>query len=429
MYPAPDYREAMTSSREYFIFYSLGEVWLPQNALQYFDIVHCDASGGFPNHAAMAVGRGRFFLATYVNPDLLGEEDWAAYAGLLKWARRNQDLLRETVALPGKVEAGEPYAYAHWTVDRGLIVVRNPSNETREYGLKMAEARMPRGLHGAVCFTQYPYRRGLASDLEADGEIRLQLAPWELLYIEVRPRASLREPVALGARWYRDGAGRMSIVPDAGVRKVRILEPGGEREVDATRAHVKLMGAMLGHSVRKAPEADWLRPWFRPRNLPDAAWAELQATPLPTVMFEEECEVYAPEGAASASVLLLVQFPGRRFQPSRCSATVNGKPVQLQERHSAGHIGGHIPKTYSAYTEVLALENEWTWYICEVPAGRSRVRFAGAAADANVKLGLWLWAERDLTKLRRTTDVTCGEPQLPAYREHLERDGICLKRP
>jgi len=62
--PAPDYRESHTTTREYYIFSSLNEVWLPQDALHYFDIVHCDDSGGFPNHAAMAFGRGRFFVST-----------------------------------------------------------------------------------------------------------------------------------------------------------------------------------------------------------------------------------------------------------------------------------------------------------------------------------------------------------------------------
>jgi hypothetical protein len=429
MYPAPDYREAMTSAREYFIFYSLGEVWLPQNALQYFDIVHCDASGGFPNHVAMAVGRGRFFLATYLNPSLLGEADWDIYAGFLKWARRNRDLLRETVVLPGRVEAGEPYAYAHWTPDRGLIVVRNPSNETRKYRVALAEARMPRSLRDAVCFTQYPYRRGLASGIEADGELRMKLAPWELLYVEVRPRARLGEPVALGARWYRDASGRMCIVPDAGAAKVRILEREGEREIAATRARSDMAGEVLRHSIRRVPEAEWLRPWFRPRNISDTAWAKLREAPLSTVSFEVECAVSVPEEVASASVLLLVQFPGRRFQPSRCTAVVDGKPIKLHERHSAGRLGGHIPKTYSAYAEVLTHENEWTWYLCDVPAGHSQVRFTGAAADTNLKTGLWLWAERNLTGLRRTTDVACEDPPLPGYGEHLERDGICLKRP
>ncbi len=94
--PAPDYRESHTNAREYMIFKSLDQVWLPQNALQYFDIIHVDDSEGFPNHAAMAFGRGRFFISTYLNPKLMTNEDWRIYAGLLSWARKNSDILRNT---------------------------------------------------------------------------------------------------------------------------------------------------------------------------------------------------------------------------------------------------------------------------------------------------------------------------------------------
>ena len=85
--PAPDYRESHTNAREFMVFKSLEQVWLPQNAVHYFDIIHVDEREGFPNHAAMAFGRGRFFLSTYVNPKLMNDEDWRIYAGLLRWAR------------------------------------------------------------------------------------------------------------------------------------------------------------------------------------------------------------------------------------------------------------------------------------------------------------------------------------------------------
>jgi len=104
---------------------ALDEIWLPQNAIQCFDIVHCDPAGGFPNHAAMAFGRGRFFVPTYINPKFMTDGDWQVCAGLLKWARRNQDVLQNTTVLTSRVELGEPYAYAHWSGTRGIIAVRN----------------------------------------------------------------------------------------------------------------------------------------------------------------------------------------------------------------------------------------------------------------------------------------------------------------
>jgi Melibiase len=163
--PAPEYRESHTNAREYYIFSSLNEFWLPQNAVHYFDIVHCDSGAGFPNHAAMAFGRGRFFVSTYLNPKFMNEDDWRIYAGLLKWARANRDILRNTRVLPSRVELGEPYAYAHWLGARGILVARNPSNETKEFAIDLARSGAPQELDNAVCYTQYPYRKGIAAGL------------------------------------------------------------------------------------------------------------------------------------------------------------------------------------------------------------------------------------------------------------------------
>ncbi|MCL5745353.1 MAG: hypothetical protein M1541_15740, partial [Acidobacteria bacterium] len=431
MLPAPDYREAATSSRDYFVFYSLDEVWLPQNSLQYFDIVHCNPSGGFPNHVAMAVGRGHFFLATYMNPRHLDEDDYRAYAGLLKWARANQQILRHTTIVTSRVERGEPYAYAHWLDQRGILAVRNPSNETRGYRLELSRAGAPATLSGAVCYTLFPCRRGIADGLNAAGALDLNLAPWETLILEIRPRQSLAEPVAMNARWFRRSGGKMGIVPAPGAGKVRVLSPGGGEQAVRTmaRAPIELRGKATALSTRTAPESQWLKPWFRPRNMSDADWHRVSRIAAPTIFFEQECVVEVPPDVSKATVLLLVAFPGRRFHPSRAEATVNGQPARLEPRHSAGNIGYNIPRTYSAYAQVLPHENEWTWYLCDVPAGTSLVRFQGAAADPSARFGLWLWAERDCSAAQIGIEYPCGEPLLPAHREHIERAGIVLRHP
>jgi hypothetical protein len=205
--PAPEYRDSHTNAREWLIFAGLDEIWVPQNAVQYFDIIHVDGPGGFARHAAMAVGRGRFFLPVYCNPKVMTDADWAVLAGLLKWARANQDVLRQTEILPSRVERGEPYVYAHWLGARGIVVVRNPSNETRELALDLRRAGAPAELTDAVCYTQFPYRRGIGAGLT----LNLSLAPWEVLYLEVVPRAQLKERVVLGGRWYRGANGTTEV--------------------------------------------------------------------------------------------------------------------------------------------------------------------------------------------------------------------------
>jgi hypothetical protein len=412
--PAPDYRESHTTSREYFIFSSLDEVWLPQNAVQHFDIVHCDDDPGFANHAAMAYGRGRFFVSTYVNPKYLSDDDWRICAGLLGWARKNQAILRNTHITTSRVELGEPYVYSHWLGTRGILVVRNPSNDTVNFTLDLGRERAPRELRDAVCYVQYPYRRGVAAGLSADSTVALVLAPWELLFLEIVPRAELREPVALGARWVRGPNGSMRIAPDAGVDSVRLLlAAGGEQTVPATSPDAaKLTGEVTSYAERRLPETEWLK-----RNDKPAA----------TRGFELECSVSIPDGAAG-KVLLLLQFPGREYHPNSCRAAVNGRPVDLRQSSSESRIGFWVGAG-SKWREALPHQSNWHWYIAEAGPGASAVKFTGACAAPECRVGLWAWSERDIAAGAKDVAIECPEPQLPPYRELLERRGICLRRP
>jgi hypothetical protein len=449
MTPAPYYREAQTSAREYFIFRSLDEVWLPQNAVQHFDIVHVDEREGFANHAAMAFARGRFFVPAYINPRLMAEDDWRVLAGLIRWARANRELLRHTVELPSRVELGEPYAYAHWQGVRGVIAVRNPSNENREYVLDLGRAQAPRQLRDAVCYAQYPYRRGIAEKLHAGSTVHLTLAPWELLYLEIVPRSELREPVALGARWFREADGTMALVAGGvGTGPVRVLLPGGgEREVAAPGYRREpLRGELTAHSIRRLGEERWLslfesRPpveLFRYPIDPDSA--AMQALreedkkvavkrKVESVEFEASCRVEIPQGTAHAQVLLLVQFPGRRFRESACTAQLDGREVPLTERNSSAHAGYYVARPENAWRDAAAFESEWCWYLCDVPAGAHELRFHGMAGHESPRLGLWLWGEREVRPIPAGGGLQCPEPALPQVRERWEREGLCLKAP
>jgi hypothetical protein len=416
--PAPDYRESCTNSREWYIFSSLKEVWLPQNALQYFDIVHCDAARGFTNHVATAIGRGRFFLPAYVNPKYVSDEEWATFAGLLRWARSNADVLRNTIVLPSRVEQGEPYAYAHWLGQRGIVAVRNPSNQTQTYRLDLRAAGAPPDLADAVCYTQFPYRKGLAAFLSSTAVVPVRLAPWELLFLEIVPRSGLQEPVALGARWYRDGQGKMRVAPDAGVKRVEVLQPGQA----ATHHDVPLIppsgpaGKVLAHTVKRLPDSEGLKVAGKPR---------------PTAAFDLDCEVAIPDGA-SGKVLLLLEFPGSRHFPSRCTATVNGQMVRLEEISSVGQMGYGVYGTFGTKTfwgGLIPFISEWTWYICPAHAGKSRIRFSGSVALPEARIGAWIWSEGARSVGLRSLPVPASPPQLPQVGDGIERQGVQVLAP
>ena len=378
MGPAPDYRESATNAREYAIFASLDEVWLPQNALQYFDIVHCDDSGGFVNHAAMAVGRGRFFLSTYLNPKFMRAEDWHVYAGLLRWARANREILRETKVMPSRVEEGEPYCYQHWLGKRGVLVVRNPSNEPRPYTLDLPD-------DGTVLYTQFPYRRGVAAD---ESLVTLQLAPWELLFLEAGPRAELREVVALGARWCVGADGRMSVAPDAGVKQVRVLKPGGSEE-----------------------KFD-----VRPRAAAKPS-GEVESFCRHSGGFELACRATVPADT-TGTALLLVEYPGYEHFASECAAVVNSQTAPIEARRSTGHVG--LRRRHPR-------DSTWTWYLCPLKSGEWKLEFHCKTEAKDFRAGLWLWTEAECRG--QPLPVAADAPEMPQYRERIERQGLCLQRP
>ncbi len=414
--PAPDYRESHTNAREYYIFSSQNEFWLPQNAVHYFDIVHCDAATGFPNHAGMAFGRGRFFVSTYLNPKYMTEADWRIYAGLLRWARANRDTLRNTVVLPSRVELGEPYAYAHWLGSRGIVAVRNPSNETRDFVLDLARTGAPKGLSDAVCYSQYPYRSGIAAGLGGASSIPLKLAPWVLLFLEVMPRSELREPVALGARWYRNSDRTMSIAPDWNVDRVRVLAAGGTEQAVPVEA-------------RPQPGFQCEVVSVNSRRLPESEWLSAGNKRFPSIDFEVECTATVPPSAKGGKLLLLLQFPGREYRPNRCIAQMGNTPVSLDQSSSESHIGYYWSPDDTVWQGARQYECHWNWYICKVGSGTSRIRFAGAAGHPACRIGLWAWLENDLASLAKPLQVECTEPQMPQYQAETETYGICVRPP
>ena len=180
---------------------------------------------------------------------------------------------------------------------RGIVAVRNPSNESKKFTLDLAKAGAPKGLSDAVCYTQYPYRKGILEGVTSASTITLDLAPWELVFLEIVPRPELPEPVAMGARWYRDSDGSMKVSSE-GSSSIRILLPhAGEQVVTAKPIAIgDPRGEVLTQKIDRLPETNWLRQGDKP---------------LPTASFELASEVSIPEGAIKGKALLLLEFPGQ----------------------------------------------------------------------------------------------------------------------
>jgi len=137
-----------------------------------------------------------------------------------------------------------------------------------------------------------------------------------------------------------------------------------------------------------------------------------------------ESEIFIPEGAKGGKALLLLEFSGNDHLPSTCSCLANGREAKLQESSSAGHIGYNMVKPESPWKDLLPYMSHWTWYICELEAGTTRVKFNGVFPYADCRIGLWSWADWDLHQRSVPVSVECPEPSMPQYQPYLKRRGI-----
>lgn len=178
--PAPEYLESMITARDIKNLEGRRQFLLPSDALQCFDIV-MQCPGPFQNLAAMAVGRGRWFVSCYINPREMDPESWRFFAELMVWARSRREELREPVPIGGNPARREAYGYAFLNAGRHLLCVRNPWIEEATVALPDP----PPGPGTLEVRLLYPRRALLARLPEGAGPPPVSLGPFETQFLEV----------------------------------------------------------------------------------------------------------------------------------------------------------------------------------------------------------------------------------------------------
>ena len=182
--PCPDWMESLISSRD--IAYRGGQsAWImPTQALETWDII-VQTPGEFENVAAMAIGRGRWFISSYIKPELMRPEDWDFFAALIRWARANKQFLVNAWQFGGQPENREAYGFLYRNAAKDIYCVRNPWIEERSIELPASGlAAEPRDVRMI-----YP-RRAIVGRLEpGQSSLKLAVAPYETVFLETVPAA------------------------------------------------------------------------------------------------------------------------------------------------------------------------------------------------------------------------------------------------
>jgi hypothetical protein len=147
-------------------------------------------SAGFKDDVHAFFGSGTGLQELYIQPGKLTPEDWRVLAEAAKWSRADADVLVDTHWIGGDPAKLQVYGYASWSARKGIVMLRNPDVQPREYALDLAAAfELPLGAQ-----TKYLLKSPWAEDgskpalrAEAGKPLRITLKPFEIVVLDALP--------------------------------------------------------------------------------------------------------------------------------------------------------------------------------------------------------------------------------------------------
>lgn len=150
-----------------------------------------DPDNDFRNELRSYFGTGTQLQEMYITPGLLSDANWDDLAEAAKWSRANADILKDTHWVGGDPAWLEVYGWASWTPRKGILVLRNPGDKEQAISIKLQDAlELP--LDAAQAYTAtIPWNDKAGSQpltLQADETHRFDLAPFEVLTLDLEPK-------------------------------------------------------------------------------------------------------------------------------------------------------------------------------------------------------------------------------------------------
>ena len=170
----------------------------PLNSLMLHGIIYArqanhlgtDPGKDFANEVHSYFGCGTQLQELYITHALLSKENWDTLAEAAQWASQNKDVMIDTHWIGGDPGKLQIYGWAAWSPQKGIITLRNPSNQKQSYLLDAARAlelpsSAPRRFEARSPWMKERDSKPL--HLIA-GEIHtLTLAPFEVMNLEILP--------------------------------------------------------------------------------------------------------------------------------------------------------------------------------------------------------------------------------------------------
>lgn len=123
----------------------------------------------------------------YITPQKMTEENWDDLAEAVRWSHANADVLVDTHWIGGDPGKAEPYGWASWSRRKGILALRNPSDQPASISIDIGKAfELPSG--AARQYTlRSPWKNEAdrpAVTLQAGQEQVFELDPFEVLVFD-----------------------------------------------------------------------------------------------------------------------------------------------------------------------------------------------------------------------------------------------------
>ncbi|MDQ6886045.1 MAG: enterotoxin [Gemmatimonadota bacterium] len=174
-----------------------GELY-PLNSLMLHGLIYArhanklnvDPHGDFDAEVRSYFGSGTQLQEMYITPTLQRSE-WDAIAESARWSRRNASTLVDTHWVGGDPLALEPYGWASWSADGGLLTLRNPADRVQRLPVDPERIfELPPGAARSF-LARSPWARDrtrLPVMLRAGEEHVIELGPFQVLTLEAMAR-------------------------------------------------------------------------------------------------------------------------------------------------------------------------------------------------------------------------------------------------
>lgn len=171
----------------------------PLNSLMLHGIIYAkenrnlnaDPGHDFANEVRSYFATGTQLQELYITPALLTEADWDLLADAARWARDNAAVLRDSHWVGGDPGRLDVYGWAAWSPQKSILTLRNPDAKPQVAVLDLArQLELP--VDAARRFeVRDVWKTGgdkVPASLEADRAATVQLAPFEVLTLELIPK-------------------------------------------------------------------------------------------------------------------------------------------------------------------------------------------------------------------------------------------------